>query len=145
MNTNCDKLEAYSEDEKNSSFLTDANVEQIVRASLDAKGADIAVLEMAGLTSIADYFVIVSGRSDRQVQGIANRILDSLSEDRIKPLSVDGIEKGHWVVLDYGSIMVHVFYDQIRSERDLEGFWHSAPKQHLVTEQDGSYRLESAA
>jgi ribosome-associated protein len=101
---------------------------EVVSASLEAKGKNLVVIKVSECTSIADYFVIVSGRSDRQVQGIANRILDTLYEKRIKPSSVEGTDKGQWAVIDFGFIIVHVFYEPLRDFYDLEGFWSQAPR-----------------
>lgn len=89
----------------------------------DAKGENIQVYDMMGNSDIARYFVIASGRSDRQVQGIAQRILSSCDKHDIEVLSVEGIEKSHWVLIDTGDVVVHLFYDPVRSKFDLEGLW----------------------
>jgi ribosome-associated protein len=123
----------------------DALVAQIVKSCVDAKGRDIVVLEMSKLSSVADFFIIVSGRSDRQVQGIANRIIDSMAESIQKPLSTDGLEKGQWAVIDFGSVLVHIFYDGVRKVYDLEGYWSGAPKTIATSSPDGEVIFRKAA
>jgi ribosome-associated protein len=116
-------------------------LKSIVSASLDAKGTDILILDMEGISTITDHFLIVSGRSDRQVQGIANRIIDQLETLNLLPLSVDGLDVGHWVVLDYGFIIVHVFYESDRERIDLEGYWNRAPRTAVVLTKEGDISL----
>ena len=103
-------------------------MKQVVSAASDAKGKDVVVLDVSKVSDIASYFVIVSGRSDRQVQGISNRILDDLTGCGAKPFSTDGLEKGHWVLIDYSDVVVHVFYEPIREHYNLEALWASAKR-----------------
>jgi ribosome-associated protein len=118
-----------------------STVRDVVLACLEARGRDIAILDVKGLSDLADTFVIVSGRSDRQVQGISNRVYDTLLELGRKPLAVDGLDKGQWVILDYGDLLVHVFYEANRSLYDLEGFWSKARrtmiKESIEDQQEG--------
>ena len=100
----------------------------VVSAASDAKGRDIVVLDVSEVSDIASYFVLVSGRSDRQVQGISNRILDSLIEKGAKPFSTDGLDQGHWVLMDFSDVVVHVFYEPIREHYNLEALWSSAKR-----------------
>jgi ribosome-associated protein len=85
-------------------------------------------LDVRNLTSVADVFFICSGRSNRHVSAIAEHIRLELKKDRIYPLSVEGRRIGHWVILDYGHVVIHVFYEPIRKTYDLEGFWADAPR-----------------
>ena len=101
---------------------------QITLACTEAKGRDVLVLSTSEISDLFSYFIIVSGRSDRQVQGIGNKILERTSKCGINPLAVDGMEIGHWVVMDYGDILVHIFYEPLRSHYDLEGLWAKAKK-----------------
>jgi len=103
-----------------------------VRACLEAKGSNISVLDVSEVFSLADYFVIVSGRSDRQVQGICNRITEQLQRSGEKPHLVEGFDNGHWILMDYGDVIIHVFYEQARAEYDIEGLWMKANKLNLV-------------
>lgn len=137
--------------EDESSFAVDDLVKEIVDASIEAKGSDIVVLNMEGFSDITDRFIVVSGRSDRQVQGISNRIYDTLLDAGTKPVAVEGLDRGQWVVLDYGSVIVHVFYEATRELYDLEGFWGKAKKGVVSQNPDGGWvtkgecKLNSAA
>jgi len=86
------------------------------------------VLDVADLTSYADVFIICSGRSNRQVSAIADFIKTDLKKHKIKPLSVEGTKNGHWVLLDYGHVIIHVFYEPVREFYDLEGLWADAER-----------------
>ncbi len=111
---------------------------EVVRAAEEVKGEDPQILELKGLSSIADYFVIVHGRSDRQVQAIANRIIAELDEQNIDPLGLEGYEAGHWILIDFGDVVVHVFYEETRQFYDLEGLWSDAPRMMLPQQQNGA-------
>ena len=86
---------------------------------------------MREITSIADYFIICSGRSDRQVQSIAQGIEENLGPMGIHPLSVEGMSRGQWVLMDFADVVVHIFYQPVREFYDLEGLWHHAPRAEL--------------
>jgi ribosome-associated protein len=101
------------------------------RAALDKKAFDLVVFDVAGLTSIGDYLVICTGRSDRQVQSIAQGIEDELRAAGVRPISTEGVRRGHWVLLDYGDVIVHVFYQPVREFYDLERLWEHAPRVQL--------------
>jgi ribosome-associated protein len=107
---------------------SDTSLDFFVNAALGRKAFDFVVLDLRKLTSIADYFVICSGRSNRQVSAIAEFIHLTLKEQGFKPLFIEGIEQGHWVILDYGYVMVHVFYEPTREFYDLEGLWSDADR-----------------
>lgn len=106
--------------------------QQVLRAIVDAceeaKGKDLAVLDVSEVFGLADYFVIVSGKSDRQVQGVSNKIQEHLGRYRVYPASVEGYDKAHWVLMDYGDIVVHVFYESAREYYDLESLWMKTRK-----------------
>ncbi len=95
--------------------------------ALERKAYDLVVLEVGALTSVADYFLLCTGRSDTQVQAIAQRIEEGLRAEGARPLSVEGYRNAHWVVLDYGDVLVHVFYEPVRAFYDLERLWSRAP------------------
>lgn len=101
---------------------------EVAQACLDAKGMDIAVLDVSSICELADYFVVVSGRSDRHVQGIVNRILENLELRGMSVDSVEGYEAGHWVILDFCDVVVHVFYQHTRDTYDLESLWVKAKR-----------------
>jgi ribosome-associated protein len=99
-----------------------------IKAATAKKALNLVVLDVAELTSIADVFIICSGRSNRQVNAIADSIVVNLKKHKIKPLSVEGTREGHWVLLDYGHVIIHVFYEPVREFFDLEGLWMDAKR-----------------
>ncbi|MBM4282961.1 MAG: ribosome silencing factor [Deltaproteobacteria bacterium] len=96
--------------------------------ALEKKAEDVVVLRVAELTSYADFFVIAQAPSDRQVQAIARNVTEELKRRGKAPMSVDGLEQGNWVIVDYGSVVLHVFLSSARSYYDLDGFWVDAPR-----------------
>ena len=103
-----------------------SELQPYMRAVLGRKALDVVVLDVRELTSVADVFIICSGKSNRQVTAIAEHIKDDLRSKKIKPANVEGLSDGHWVLLDYGSIIFHIFYEPIRAFYDLEGLWTDA-------------------
>ena len=98
------------------------------RAAMDSKAEDLVVLDVQGISSFTDYFVIMSGRSSRHVQGLAEALEGAMRSKRISAAKAEGIKDGMWVLLDFGDVVVHIFYHEQRSFYDLEGLWHDAPK-----------------
>ena len=99
---------------------------RIVDVASDKKASDIVLLRTAEVTTMADYFVIASGRSDRQVQVLGQAIVDELREEGIRPLGVEGMRTARWVLLDYGSVIVHLFAPEEREYYGLERLWSGA-------------------
>ena len=97
------------------------------RCAAELKAGDVVILDVSRLASFADYFVICGGRSNRQVQGIAERIEAELKDLGVKPIGVEGTREGHWILMDYGDVIVHVFYEATRLFYDLESLWAEAP------------------
>ena len=97
-----------------------------VRYALDRTAYDLLLLDVGGLTSLADFFLICTGRSDTQVQAIATSISESLSKLGRKPRMVEGLSGGQWVLMDYGDVVVHIFLESVRSFYDLERLWARA-------------------
>jgi ribosome-associated protein len=93
----------------------DPQLDLYVQAVLGRKAESTVVLDVRNLTSIADYFIICSGRSNRQVSAIADQIKVFLREHSIRPLSVEGYQEGLWVLMDFGHVIIHVFYEETRS------------------------------
>lgn len=106
-------------------------VKRVVSACEEVKGKDVTILDVHSISDFADYFVVVSGRSDRQVQGLTNRIMDELFRIGEKPLSVEGYEDGQWVLVDCGDVVVHVFYEPVRELYDIESLWMRAKRLQL--------------
>ena len=98
------------------------------RAAMDSKAEDLVVLDVQGISSFTDYFVIMSGRSSRHVQGLAEAIEGTMRSKRISAAKAEGIKDGMWVLLDFDDVVVHIFYHEQRSFYDLEGLWHDAPR-----------------
>ena len=99
-----------------------------VQAAQGRKVKNLVLLDVRGLSSIADFFIICSGRSNRQVSAIADFIQMDLKGKGIRPLSVEGKKEGHWVLLDYGHVILHVFYEPLRDFYDLESLWIDAQR-----------------
>lgn len=98
----------------------------IAEAALEKKAYDLVVLEVEHLGSIADYFIIATGRSDVQVRAIARGIEERMAQEDERPLSVEGIEHGHWAVLDFNDVVVHIFFEETREFYRLERNWLDA-------------------
>ncbi|RMD81521.1 MAG: ribosome silencing factor [Candidatus Dadabacteria bacterium] len=94
----------------------------------DKKSADIVILDLRELSSVTDYFVICSGRSDIQVRAICDHVLERLKAAGVVPLATEGVERGRWALLDFGDVVVHVFQEATRRLFDLERLWLEAPR-----------------
>ena len=99
------------------------------RAASAKGGEDTVIIEVGLVLAITDAFVITSGRNSRQVKTIAEEVEARLkTEGDIKPLRVEGLGDSHWILLDYGDLVVHVFLDETREFYDLERLWSDAPR-----------------
>jgi ribosome-associated protein len=98
------------------------------RVAEDNKGQDITVLDMRGITSLYDFFVLVNGVSRRQIHTIAEEVDAALRAEGDRRLSIEGFEASRWVVQDYGDIVVHVFNPETRTYYALEELWADAPR-----------------
>jgi ribosome-associated protein len=83
------------------------------------------------LTSITDYFLVTSGNSTRQVQAISQHVSRRMKEEGFRPFGIEGEGEGHWVLIDYGDVVIHIFYHPLREFYDLEGLWIEAPRTGL--------------
>ena len=99
---------------------------RIVNVASDKKASDIVLLRTAEITTMADYFVIASGRSETQVQALSKAIVDELRDEGIRPIGVEGRSSARWVLLDYGSVIVHLFAPEEREYYGLERLWSEA-------------------
>ncbi len=99
---------------------------RIVELAEDKKAADIVLLDLGELTTLADAFVICSGGSERQISAIADGIVEGLKDERVKPIGREGTSESHWVLIDYGSVIVHVFTPPERDYYQLEKHWAEA-------------------
>jgi ribosome-associated protein len=98
------------------------------RVAADKKAMQVLVLDMRDASSMTDYFLICSGGSERQVQAIADAIDEQLSQSGIASLGVEGYREGHWILMDYGDLIVHIFSGETREFYGLEQLWANAPK-----------------
>lgn len=105
------------------------------QVALDTKAENVVLLDVRGLSSFTDYFVIMSGRSTRHVQGLAETIESELRSKRVKTSTAEGLQEGMWVLLDFDDVVVHIFYHDQREFYDLEGLWHDAVKIQLEDEE----------
>ena len=99
---------------------------RIVELAEDKKAADIVLLDLGELTTVADAFVICSGGSERQIGAIADGILGGLRDEGVKPFGREGTPESHWVLVDFGSVIVHVFTPPERDYYELEKHWSGA-------------------
>ena len=97
-------------------------------ATEEKRGVDPVVLDLRSLSDAADYFVIVGGTSDRHVRTLAEAVIDRLREKKVKPHHVEGLNGSNWVLVDYGTVIVHVFHHETRTFYNLERLWGDAKK-----------------
>ena len=95
----------------------------IAIAALDKKAVGLEILDVAGKVDYADFLVLMTGRSDRQVGALAQGIEEALRKKNRRPISVEGVQEATWILMDYGDVVVHVFQDDARSLYDIEGLW----------------------
>ena len=128
---------------EHASTTSKEKAEILLRAALSKKAFDPVLLRLDGLTSLTDYFLIVSAKSDRQASAIADAVLDEARKHKIRKSSVEGVREGRWVLLDYGDLVVHIFQKQVREFYDLEGLWMEAPRETFA--EDIQRDIESAS
>lgn len=105
--------------------------------AVERKAGDVVLLDLRGLTSATDWFVIATGESDIQVRSIAERVEERLARDHdARPWHVEGLKRTHWVLLDYVDFVIHVFHREARAFYDLERLWADAPLERFGGEGD---------
>lgn len=109
----------------------------------DRQAHDIVMLHVGPLVGYTEWFVVASGKSDRQVKALASYVERSGRNDGVRPLGTEGTERGHWALVDYGDVIVHVFRDEERYFYDLESLWAEAKK--LTYPPEGHVRPERPA
>jgi ribosome-associated protein len=102
-------------------------------AAVDKKAWDTVVLDVRDMTTVADYFVVCEGETDRQVKAIADAMVDAAKEKNVRPLAIDGYADATWILLDFDSVLAHVFLPGERSYYDLESLWAPAAKRRRKT------------
>ena len=101
--------------------------QRAARAALDKKAADLTVLDVQGVSSVTDYFLVCSGKSTPHVRTIIDAIRTELKAEGVRPLHAEGKPESGWVLLDYGDVLVHVFLEDTRAYYALERLWGDAP------------------
>lgn len=101
------------------------------QAAEEKKAEDIVVLNMEGISLLADYFVICSGNSDRQVQAIARELIEKSNEAGNEVKSVEGFDSARWILVDLGDVVAHVFHKDERDYYNLERLWREAPEMEI--------------
>jgi ribosome-associated protein len=120
---------SLSKTETDSTAAQTASWMVAVRAAESKKASDIKVLDLTGITSFTDYFVICTGANSRQVQAISDEVNLQLKQQRGElPLSVEGYNQAEWILADYGDFLVHIFSPKSREYYDLERLWRNAKK-----------------
>ncbi len=111
-------------------MATDSRTKSLLclKTAIEKKALNPVLLELKEITSFTDYFLLLSGKSDRQVQAIAQGIEEALKKKGIRPLGQEGTLGGKWVLMDYEDVVVHIFLEPIRNFYDLEGLWLDAPR-----------------
>ncbi len=99
-----------------------------LKAAIDKKAEMPVVIDLRGLTTLADYFVVLSANSDVHARTLADEIKKKLKEKGVLPLNVEGYEQGNWILIDYGDIIVHIFRPEFRELYSLESLWLDAPR-----------------
>ena len=125
----------------------DERIKTAIHAAAEKKALDIAVLDLREIASFTDYFVILSGTNERQVQAISDGVVDTLKKAGSPAARVEGYNTAEWILLDYGDFVVHVFDDKARKFYDLERLWRESKRVPLPVDLSGevgsSLRTES--
>ena len=115
-------------------FDTPAEVGRAAELLLDRKAEDVTLLDLRGISTATDYFIIATGRSDTHVSAIADHLVDELKKEGVRPVGVEGLRGGRWVLVDYVDFVIHVFHPAAREFYQLERLWGDAPVRVLETQ-----------
>jgi ribosome-associated protein len=108
-------------------LTTQQRVLLFVNAALEKKPKDLVILKIKEISSFADYYILMSGSSDREVQALSSAIQGKMKESGVLPLGTEGTTYGKWIILDYADVVISIFYEPIRTFYDLERLWSDAP------------------
>lgn len=103
-----------------------------IRAVQEKKAENIVVLELKEISSFTDYFVIGQGNSSRQNKAVCDGVERALKENKIRPISIEGRKSGDWILMDYGSFIIHVFSEEARGYYALEKLWGDSPRLEIT-------------
>lgn len=123
----------------------DAGLEGALRAlalALEKKALEPVLLDVRGLCTYCNYQLVLSGRSDRQVDAISEGIVVGLKQEGVRALGTEGKRSGSWSLLDFGDFVVHIFHHPLREHYDLEGLWHEAPHVELDVPADARIQAD---
>lgn len=112
-------------------------MEAVVKCMDSKKAADIRVLDISGVTTMADYFVICQGNSGTQMKAIAEEVEEKLSEQGVQPIGREGMSTAYWILMDYGDVIVHIFSSESRGFYSIENLWSDAAEvdiSNIITE-----------
>ena len=109
------------------SLNAERKARRAAKAALDRKAVDLVVLDVQGVSSVADYFLLCSGHSAPHLEAISAAIREELKEEGVRPLHAEGVAESGWVLLDYGDVLMHVFLEDTRVYYSLERLWGDAP------------------
>ena len=107
------------------------NVEAAIEAMLDKRARNVVVLDLEGICSFSDQFILCSGTSTRQTQAIADGVDEKLRKSRIRPSHIEGYTEGEWILMDYVDFVVHIFTESAREFYDLERLWRSGKRREV--------------
>ena len=105
-----------------------------VRTIVAHKGLEPVLLEVTKFCSFADFFILCSGGSHRHVTALAQHVEEALAQAGVKPLGVEGLEEGQWVLMDYNTVIIHIFLQPQREFYNLEDLWSEVPKTQIDTD-----------
>ena len=123
-----------------STLAPEALAALLVDAAEEKKAWDPVVVDLRGKTTVADYFVICDGETDRQLRAIADSMLERARASGIRPLAVDGYDAGTWILLDFDSVLAHIFLPGERAYYDLESLWDAAAKTRAIKSSSSAHR-----
>lgn len=105
-----------------------AALERAAALALERKADDVLGLDLQGISTATDYFLLATGKSDIQVQAIAEHVIDELKKESLRPSHVEGLQGGRWILVDYFDFVVHIFHTAAREFYQLETLWGDAPR-----------------
>jgi ribosome-associated protein len=109
-------------------------VARVVDLLFDRKGLDVTLLDLRGISSATDWFIVATGTSDTHVSALSDSVVDGLKKDGVRPLNVEGARDARWILIDYFDFVVHVFHPAAREFYQLERLWGDAPT-HVMASQ----------
>ncbi|NMW19331.1 MAG: ribosome silencing factor [Chlorobiaceae bacterium] len=125
--SNLKKEDTYTANHGKEVEISELLAKRSAELALEKKCEEIKILDLRGLTSVTDFFVIASADSERKAKAAAEHVIDELKEDGERPMHIEGMDSMHWILLDYIDVVVHIFMPDERRFYDLESLWSDAP------------------